>query len=52
MIYPIDWCVFRFDYDTKTKGCEVSVLSDTSSCMLAVEFEERTTGGVEDVCAR
>ena len=37
-------------YDTK--GCEVSVLSDTSSCMLAVEFEERTTGGVEDVCAR
>ena len=50
MIYPIDWCVFRFDYNTK--GCEVSVLSDTSSCMLAVEFEERTTGGVEDVCAR
>ena len=50
MIYPIDWCVFSFDYNTE--GCEVSVLSDTSSCMLAVEFEERTTGGVEDVCAR
>lgn len=50
MIYPIDLCVFRIDYNTK--GCEVSVLSDTSSCMLAVEFEERTTGGVEDVCVR
>ena len=50
MIYPIDWCVFRFDYNTEDN--EVSVLSDTSFCMLAVEFEEKNTGGVEDVCAR
>ena len=41
-----------FSKKDNTKGCEVSVLSDTSSCMLAVEFEERTTGGVEDVCVR
>ena len=34
------------------KAVGVSVLSDTSFCMLAVEFEERITGGVEDVCAR
>ena len=38
--------------DALDKRARVSVLSDTSSCMLAVEFEERTTGGVEDVCVR
>lgn len=50
MAYSIDWCVSIFDYNTE--GSEVSVLSDTSFCMLAVEFKEITAGGVEDVCAR
>ena len=50
MIYPIDQCVLSSDYNIEDS--EVSVLSDTSFCMITVEFEERTNGGVEDVCVR